>query len=316
MREGEHGATNDQLKALVKSHADGDNTQFYLIAMQVAARAARAGQLKFAQDLRDIVDELRQREINSHRVSWSPTLPALRDDLAALLTISYPDNRLSDLVYTHDLAERIVEMLFEQRQRDLLAKHGLRTARRLLFTGPPGTGKSSTAKVIAGELGLAMYTIRLETVISKYLEETAAKLRLILDAVAHARGVYLFDEVDALAGERASPNDVGEIRRVLNSFLQFLEDDPSDSIIIAATNHPALLDRAIFRRVDAIIDFGLPDDDAVRKILENRLASFLVGVPDWDPVARAARGLSHADITIAGENAAKRVLLSNRRSMN
>jgi SpoVK/Ycf46/Vps4 family AAA+-type ATPase len=88
--------------------------------------------------------------------------------------------------------------------------------------------------------------------------ETAAKLRLIFDAADETRGVYLFDEVDALAGDRASPNDVGEIRRVLNSFLQFLEQDASSSVIIAATNHPKLLDRAVFRRFGIVIHYPLP----------------------------------------------------------
>lgn len=109
----------------------------------------------------------------------------------------------------------------------MLARHGLRAAGRLLLTGPPGTGKTSTARVIAGELGLPLFSVRLDTIITKYMGETAAKLRLIFDALIDTRGVYLFDEVDALAGDRAAPNDVGEIRRVLNSFLQFLEEDSS-----------------------------------------------------------------------------------------
>ena len=142
--------------------------------------------------------------------------------------------------------------------------------------------------------------------------ETAAKLRLVFDALARTRGVYFFDEVDALGGDRGAQNDVGEIRRVLNSFLQFLEEDTSDSVIIAATNHPSLLDNALFRRFDTVMDFALPDDAAVESVIKNRLASFQIYNLSWTRIIPAARGLSHAEISTAAENAAKRMILSGR----
>jgi SpoVK/Ycf46/Vps4 family AAA+-type ATPase len=305
-------ATNDQLKALVKSHADRDDPQFYSIAMQVAAKAARAGQAKFAQELRDLVDELRERGVAQSRVASIVPVAQPRGELGSLLTVSYPDARLADLVLSHEVGEQLKQVLLEQRQRDVLRRHGLHPASRVLLIGPPGTGKTSTARVIAGELGLPLFAIRLDTIITKYMGETAAKLRLIFDALVKTRGVYLFDEVDALAGDRAAPNDVGEIRRVLNSFLQFLEEDASESIIIAATNHPQLLDNALFRRFDTVMDFALPDDDGVCAVINNRLAAFRIGNLSWQRVIGAARGLSHAEITTAAENAAKRTVLSGR----
>jgi SpoVK/Ycf46/Vps4 family AAA+-type ATPase len=305
-------ATNDQLKALVKSHADRDDPQFYSIAMQVAAKAARAGQSKFAQELRDLVDELRERGVAQSRVASIVPVAQPRGELGSLLTVSYPDARLADLVLSRELGEHLRQLLLEQRQRDVLHRHGLHPASRVLLVGPPGTGKTSTARVIAGELGLPLFAIRLDTIITKYMGETAAKLRLIFDALVETRGVYLFDEVDALAGERAAPNDVGEIRRVLNSFLQFLEEDSSESVVIAATNHPQLLDNALFRRFDTIMDFALPDDASVRAVINNRLAAFPTGNVSWTRLIGAARGLSHAEIATAAENAAKRTVLSGR----
>lgn len=179
------------------------------------------------------------------RLAWRQP----RGELGSLLTVTYPAARLSDLVLSDDLAGRLRHVLLEQRQRDMLARHGLVPARRVLLIGPPGTGKTSTARVLAGELGLPLFSIRLDTIITKFMGETAAKLRLVFDALIETRGVYLFDEVDALAGDRAAANDVGEIRRVLNSFLQFLEEDASESVIVAATNHPRLLDNALLRRM-------------------------------------------------------------------
>lgn len=305
-------ATNDQLKALVQSHADGDDPQFYAVAMQVAAKAARSGQSKFAQDLRDLVNELRKQTHASSRVAAVVPVTQPRGELGSLLAVSYPDARLGDLVLSDDLGARLRHVLLEQRQRDTLARHGLRPARRLLLIGPPGTGKTSTARVLAGELGLPLFAIRLDTIITKFMGETAAKLRLIFDALVETRGVYLFDEVDALAGDRAVANDVGEIRRVLNSFLQFLEEDTSESVIVAATNHPQLLDNALYRRFDTVVKLALPDDASARAVLKNRLALFDISNLSWLRVVAAARGLSHAEIATAAENAAKHSVLAGR----
>jgi len=142
--------------------------------------------------------------------------------------------------------------------------------------------------------------------------ETAAKLRLVFDALVETRGVYLFDEVDALGGERARSNDVGEIRRVLNSFLQFLERDESESLLVAATNHPQMLDQAMFRRFDAVVTYPLPSADVIRNIIRNRLANVRLSKLAWPQIVEAADGLSHAEVTLAAERAAKDSILAGR----
>jgi len=147
-----------------------------------------------------------------------------------------------------------------------------------------------SAGALAGELRLPLFTIRLDGLITKYMGETAAKLRLVFDALAETRGVYLFDEVDALGGERARSNDVGEIRRVLNSYLQFLEHDDSESLLVAATNHPQLLDRAIFRRFESVIEYPLPDTEVARAVIRNRLANVGVSRLAWSKIDEAAAG--------------------------
>jgi SpoVK/Ycf46/Vps4 family AAA+-type ATPase len=166
-----------------------------------------------------------------------------------------------------------------------------------------------TASALAGELHLPLFTIMLEGLITKFMGETAAKLRLVFDAIRQTQGVYLFDEFDALGAHRTQSNDVGEIRRVLNSFLQLLEEDSSQSIIVAATNHPEMLNRALFRRLDDVIEYGLPDAALAEEILRRKLAMFETVDLEWSRVLPEVQGLSHADLARASEEAAKRAVL-------
>jgi SpoVK/Ycf46/Vps4 family AAA+-type ATPase len=302
-------ATADQLKALLRSHAEGDDTRFYSVALQVAARAARSGQGNLAQELRDLVDALREQQSRTPSRPIPVTQP--RGELSELLSVSYPQTRMADLVLEPDVRRSLDRVVLEQRQQDQLRAQGFQPLRRLLLIGPPGTGKTLTASALAGELHLPLFLIRLDGLITKFMGETAAKLRLVFDALSKTRGVYLFDEVDALGGERARANDVGEIRRVLNSFLQFLEQDESDSLLVAATNHPKLLDRAMFRRFDAVIEYPLPSKDVIKDVIRNRLATVRLGRIAWSQVADAADGLSHAEVTLAAERAAKDAILAN-----
>lgn len=303
-------ATADQLKALIRSHAEGDDQKFYSVALQVAARAARGGQSRFAQELRDLVDALRKEP--SRRTVRPIPVTQPRGELAGLLSVVYPSTRMADLVLEPGVRRRLDRVLLEQRQRDNLRAKGFRPSRRLLLIGPPGTGKTMTASALAAELRLPLFLIRLDGLITKFMGETAAKLRLVFDALSETRGVYLFDEVDALGGERSLTNDVGEIRRVLNSFLQFLEQDESESLLVAATNHPHLLDQAIFRRFDAVIRYPMPTAEVTKQVIRNRLANVGLGRIAWAQVVKAAAGLSHADITLAAEQAAKDAILEQR----
>ena len=267
-------ATADQVKALIRSHAERDDSRFYSIAMQVAARAARSGHGKLAQEVRDLVDRAREKAADpSPSTGPKPRLLVQpRGELAGLLTVAYPKTRLATMALTEELGGRLNRVLVEQRQREHLGHHGLRPMRKLLLVGPPGTGKTMTAAALAGELGLPLFCIQLDGLITKFLGETAAKLRLVFESVESTRGVYFFDEFDALGGERAANNDVGEIRRVLNSFLQFLEQEESDSLIVGATNHQGMLDRALFRRFDAILEYGLPSGETLVSLMKSNLS--------------------------------------------
>ena len=177
----------------------------------------------------------------------------------------------------------------------------------VILWGPPGTGKTMTASVIASELSLPMYTVRLDSLLSKFMGETASKLRLVFDSVAQRRGVYLFDEFDALGGDR-SGNDVGEARRILNSFLVFLEKASTESLVLAATNHRAILDKALFRRFDMVLDYALPDARQAAAVMKARLGTLAAGI-SMARLGEHTAGLSHAELVKAAETAAKAVLM-------
>jgi len=285
-------ATADHVKALIRSHAEGDDERFYAIAMQVAAQAARQGHTKFAQELRNLVDQAKARFKAAPSGQQTRPVPIVqpRGELAGLLTAAFPKTRLSDMALDHAIHSRIDRVLTEQRQREKIVAHGLTPLRKLLLLGPPGTGKTMTAAALAGELGLPLFTIQLDGLITKYLGETAAKLRLIFEAIRQNRAIYLFDEFDALGGERAAKNEVGEIRRVLNSFLQFLEQDDSNSMI----------------------EYRLPSRKISEEVIRARLALLDTSHVKWQNVLEAAEGLSHSDLTRACEHAAKNAILQHQ----
>jgi len=283
---------------------------FRSTALQIAAHSAKNGATQLAKELRDLVDRAPRHQAPA---GVPRAVPIVRPagELAGLVTASYPSTRIADMVLSDEVHDALAEVVSQYRQRDTLRHHGLSPKRKLLLIGPPGCGKTMTASALAGECALPLMFVQLHTLITKYMGETAAKLHLVFDAMSVTRGVYLFDEFDAIGSTRGARNDVGEIRRILNSFLQFLERDESDSIVVAATNLVGLLDEALFRRFDDVIRYALPNSKMARALIENRLARFdLTGV-DWRASLSGARGLSHAEITRACDEAAKASVLAD-----
>ncbi|GAB1352136.1 ATP-binding protein [Erysipelotrichia bacterium] len=294
-------ATADQMKSLIRSHFSNDMERFCTVVLQVAAHEARQGHEALANDLREIVKE--ERKKNGPRVISFPR------DLKGLVLTEEPSVPLSAMVLTDEIRTRLDRIVHEYRQQDKLKSHGLKHRRKILLIGPPGTGKTMTARVLAKELRLSLHTIQVDRLVTKFMGETGAKLRQIFDLIQEEHGVYLFDEFDAIGGDRSIDSDVGEMRRVLNAFLQFIEQDTSDSLIIAATNNPKLLDRALFRRFDDVIYYEPPDADAIKQLIENILGNFLGTGFAWDKIISACKGLSQAEIDIACLDAIKNAIL-------
>jgi SpoVK/Ycf46/Vps4 family AAA+-type ATPase len=297
-------ATGEQIKALIKSHFSDDSERFFTSALQIAAYEAGQGHGALAHDIREIVDK-------SRRARGAAVL-RFPKEMQSLVLAEEPSLPLSALVVEQEQLQRIERVLTEFEQQDKLKQFGLSHRRKLLLVGPPGAGKTMTARILAHELHLTLFTIQVDRLVTKFMGETSAQLRQIFDLIQQETGVYLFDEFDAIGGERSRENDVGEMRRVLNAFLQFIEQDVSDSLVVAATNSPQLLDKALFRRFDDVLYYSQPDEEQRRRLIENVLGAFRPARLAWQRLLAASAGLSHADVDKACRDAIKHAVLDDR----
>ena len=294
-------ATANQLKTLIKSHFEENNEKFNTVALQIAAHEAKLGHSNLANDIKQIIDSGKKT---------SPKLKPLNSELQGLVLEVESDKKLSDLIISTEIKDRINRVVREFTHRNKLLSYNLENRRKILFSGPPGTGKTMSASIIANELHLPIYVRLMDKVVTKYMGETSAKLRQIFDLIVDRPAVYLFDEFDAIGSQRGKDNDVGEMRRVLNSFLQFLERDNSESLIIAATNNLRMLDQALFRRFDDVIHYNLPTDEEKTQLLKSRLGKNVTS-KDMKILLPMLENLSHAEINQACLDAIKESVLNN-----
>ena len=295
---------NDRIISLLNAHYQGDDEQFNTVALQLAAAEARAGHAVVAQEIRKIIDKNRSTN-KIVRMNFMNT--ALQDSVVEELNLY----TLNDLVVADDIKTRICRTILEYQERELLERNGLQNRSRLLFGGPSGTGKTMTASVIANETGLPLYVVQLEKIVSRFLGSTSAKLAELFEAIGTHPGVYLFDEFDALGAERERDNEVGEMRRILNSFLKLIEQPLKRSIVITATNDTKVLDKALFRRFDDVVQFALPTQAEVMTLLQKRLDN-RVTAKTIANLAKSFDGYSHAVVCAVCDDAIKTSILTNK----
>jgi len=303
-------ATASQVTTLIRAFKENDRERFITTAIQLAAHEAKLGHGAVALEIRQLVDALKTQPASAKVIPFKRTDGL--EDMGDLVVPAHPEERLPEIILPQLLMEYLERILLEYRQRSKLQAHGMSPRRKVLLAGPPGTGKTMTARVLAGELHLPLYTVLMDKLVTKFMGETSAKLRQIFSCMSQHRGVYLFDEFDAIGGDRARDNDVGEMRRVLNAFLQLLEADSSESLIIAATNEAGILDAALFRRFDDVLYYGAPDAASIEKLLQNKLGVFWQKSSQMSSLVESAKGLSHAEISEACADAVKNAILHDR----
>lgn len=294
-------ATANQILSLIKSHFEDNAERFKTVALQIAAHEAKLGHTKLASNIKNAIDTSKRNK---------PKLKRLNNELEGLFLEITPSVKLSDLVVSESILERVKRIISEFKNRAKLNKHDLQNRRKILLSGAPGTGKTMTASIIANELHLPIYVVLMDKIVTKYMGETSAKLRQVFDFIEDNPAIYLFDEFDAIGGQRNTDNDVGEMRRVLNSLLQFIEMDQSDSMIVAATNNLKLLDHALFRRFDDVIHYQLPTEQEKIELLKCRFNGKL-SKNDVKLIVTHLDTLSHAEINQACLDAIKESVIKD-----
>lgn len=297
-------ATADQILSLIRNHLNNDDTQFRKVALQISAVEARSGHAIVARTIQELLNQKKTSLGTVRLVSKNKDI----DDL--LLQVDTYDDRTS-LVLSQELKEKLDRVIKEYLKKETLSKYGLANRRKLLLYGASGTGKTMTASALAKEFNLPFFVVRTEKVVTKFMGETGQKLGRIFDFINEVPAVYLFDEFDAIGSQRGMDNEVGEQRRILNTFLQLLERDDSDSFIIAATNSIESIDKAMFRRFDDVIEYKLPDTEQRLALLREYL--YTAKDLDFSSAESLFDGMSHAEIKMVCSDIFKESLLNDRK---
>lgn len=304
----------DILKLLLQSHADGDESSFRKAALQLAAAESSAGHVRVAEEIRSIIAKM--PATSTRKQGPVVDIAAPRGELSEILEGGHREERLRDIVLRPEEEETLKRVISENRSRARLERFGVSPRRRLLFHGAPGCGKTLAAAVLAGEMGLPLMTVRFDALFSRFLGATAVQLRAIFAEMPRRPGVYLFDEFDSVAKARGDSQDVGEMNRVVTAFLQLVDADMSGSILVAATNHVELLDRAVFRRFDVIVPFGKPTREQITDLLKLRLSTVGLSAEAAARLAANAEGWSFADVARACDDAVRTMALDDREEIS
>lgn len=302
------------LRQLVKAGSVGDTDAFRQASEAVIREERQKQHHLLANDL--------ERLLYGNQVGHSPNirklhklgeLPASKDNGLALLEERQVIREEKDIVLSDATRTQLAEILHEHNHGDVLRSYGLQPAQKLLFFGPSGCGKTLAAEVIAHTLSLPLIIVRLDSVISSFLGETATNLRKVFDYIAQNDVVALFDEFDALAKDRGDAADHGELKRSVNAVLQMLDSYRGGSILVATTNYETLLDHAIWRRFDEVLRFEMPNLEQTKRLLALKLSGIRRNFDTDDHEVNALfKGLSHSDIERVLRRAVKEMVLSGQ----
>ncbi len=249
-------ARADLLVSLIRAGSRGDQPAFRKTAEALIAEERSKGHGILADRLMGSITVIEQR----------PAIAQKQNDLFYEIT---PARRLGSLFLPQLLLEQVNNLIEEQHRADLLHAHNLTARNRILLAGPPGNGKTSLAEAIATELMTPLIAVRYEALIGSFLGETASRLKQVIDYAKTQRCVLFLDEFETVGKERGDTHETGEIKRVVSSLLLQLDDLPDYVVVIAASNHPELLDKAVWRRFQIRIELPLPDRDQLKQFISS-----------------------------------------------
>jgi SpoVK/Ycf46/Vps4 family AAA+-type ATPase len=308
-------ARSDLIKRLFLAFSQGDRLGFAEAAREVIADESKKHHVVLARELAEIL-ESRAAWAEVDRLPRFEQMPKDKDRGSELMEIVRPQRYLEELVLCSSQRETLARVCEEFRQWEILEANGLRPATRLLFCGPPGCGKTVTAEAVANLVGLPLLHVRFDAVVSSLLGETASNLRKVFDYASRGAWVVLFDEFDAIGRSRDDATEHGELKRVVNAFLQMLDRFRGRSLVIAATNFEQALDPALWRRFDEVVRFERPCRSQVDQLLRKRCGRRLTQNQDVSLVVHELDGATHAEVERIALDALKRVALDGRATLD
>lgn len=306
-------ARADLLKKLFSSFNNDDKELFIKTAHEIIADERKKNHSILADDLEMV--------LNGSKKNYRQSMPIMKtvvtqstDKDARLVEIVYPDKYFDDVILPQEKVLQLEEVIREFQNWDILISNGVAPINKLLFYGPPGCGKTLCASILAAEIGIPLMYVRFDALVSSYLGETASNIRKVFDLAKNDSFVILFDEFDAIGRSRNDTTEHGEIKRVVNTFLQQLDNFKGHSIIIAATNFEQSLDYAIWRRFDDTIRFDLPSDDEKIKLFKLRLNQFNGPTHAFETFLGDTEAFSHADVENICKTIMRKCILAGKRN--
>lgn len=305
-------ARADLLKKLFSSYTNNDTELFIKIAQEIIDDERKKNHSILADDLSMILANS-NKNYKNNMTTMKPTLTHDIEKNSQLVEILYPDKYFEDIILPQDKITRLEEVVKEFLNWDVLICNGVTPISKLLFYGPPGCGKTLCANTLASEIGLPLMYVRFDALVSSYLGETASNIRKVFDLAKNNSFVILFDEFDAIGRSRSDVTEHGEIKRVVNTFLQQIDNFKGRSIIVAATNYEQSLDYAIWRRFDETFCFDMPSNDEKIKLFSLRLKQFNGPVHSFETLLDATEGFSHSDIENVCKSIMRKCILNGSR---
>ncbi len=310
-------ARGEIIRKLFQSFSRNEREGFYAAAMELIQEEKSKNHNLLAKDLERILQNGHSKALPASNTLYKnyPEVPKDRETGLSLIDIKPFDLTWDDVVLNQNNLAILQRVTLENRKQEVLEAYGLRPKSKLLFCGPPGCGKTLTAKVLSGVLGIPLVYVNLTAVFSSYLGETATNLKKIFDYVEKGEWVVLFDEFDAIARDRNTLNEHGEVKRLVNSLLQLIDTSSSNSLFIAATNHESLLDSAVWRRFDEVLFFGKPNLKLRTALLERYLSRIRHSSINLENFAADLEKATGADIERICIDTIKTVILRGDREL-
>ncbi|MHB1200971.1 MAG: AAA family ATPase [Polaromonas sp.] len=307
-------ANGKLLRQLISSGLQGDLPNFRAASEAVIAEEREKKHHLLANDLEKLMYGTQSAGMPPlGHLKLASSMPSNKDSGLSLLELRPVVREQQDIVLSDVAKSSLEEIIQEHNRADLLRSFGLKPAQKLLFFGPPGCGKTLAAEVIAGALSLPLVVVRLDSVISSFLGETASNLRKVFDYISDHPTVALFDEFDAITKDRGDSADHGELKRSVNAVLQMMDSYRGSSILIATTNYESLLDKAVWRRFDETIEFEMPNLEQIKRLLSLKTSGVRRNFEPTDTkIATLFKGMSHADIERVLRRAVKEMVLTGK----